>query len=541
MSYTSAGFLLFVAVTAAAYFLFPVKKYQWTVLLAASCFFYLYASLRGAAYILLTTLTTWGGTLMLDRIIRTTGDTLREKKGEWDRETRKRYKRTRERKKRLAAAGILLVNFGVLAFVKYYNFGVESLGSLLGAELSRYTLRLLLPLGISFYTFQSMGYVIDVYREKAEAEQNLGRVALFVSFFPQIVQGPVSAWSDLAHQLWEPHSFDFTRFKYGCELILWGFFKKLVIADRAVTAVSAVMGNGEILSLYNGTTLTFSLLLYALQLYADFSGGIDISRGVAQMLGIDLTQNFRQPFFASSVSDFWRRWHISLGAWMKNYLFYPLALSDGALRTTLKLQKTRFGRSAAGAHIAKVLPSCFASVVVFLVVGIWHGAEWKCVAYGLYNGVIIAAATLLEPVFKWQNRKLHIDPASAPMRLFRILRTFALTLLGFVADLTPGVRTIPGIVKKLLLDQHPGAAWIEIRDGLGLLKVDYIMLAAGAAVLFVVGVVRERHPDTPLRSLLEERPWPVRGGLILLCAAAVIVFGVYGWKYNAMDFVYMQF
>ena len=541
MSYTSAGFLLFVAVTAAVYFLLPAKKYQWVVLLAASYFFYLYASFRGAAYILVTTITTWGGTLLLGRMIRVSEEVLREKKGEWDRETRKRWKKAAERKKRLVAAAILLVNFGILAILKYYNFGVTSLGSLLGLELSRFTRELFLPLGISFYTFQSMGYVIDVCRERAEPERNLGKVALFVSFFPQIVQGPVSAWGDLAHQLWEEHSFDFTRCKFACELILWGLFKKLVIADRALVAVNAVMGNGEILTLYNGTTLTFSLLLYALQLYMDFSGGIDISRGVAQLMGIDLTQNFRQPFFAVSVSDFWRRWHISLGAWMKNYLFYPLALSDSALDTTLKLQQTRFGRTKAGAYIVQVLPSCFASLVVFLVVGIWHGAEWKCVVYGLYNGVVIAAATLLEPVFKWQNGKLGIAPGSKGLRLFRILRTFVLTLLGFTADLTPDVRTIPGLLKKMITDQHPGAAYAEIRDKLGLLKVDYILLAAGVAVVFLVGLSRERHPDVSLRSRLEARSYFVRGGLIFLCAAAVIVFGVYGWMYNTMDFVYMQF
>ena len=301
------------------------------------------------------------------------------------------------------------------------------------------------------------------------------------------------------------------------------------------------MGNGEILTLYNGTTITFALLLYCLQLYADFSGGIDISRGVAQILGIDLTQNFRQPYFAASVGDFWRRWHISLGAWMRNYLFYPLALADGVLKVSEGLRRSRFGRTKAGAHVAGTLPVCFASVVVFLVVGIWHGAEWKCVVYGLYNGVLIAMATLLEPVFQWQNRKLGLRPDSRGLRLFRILRTFALTALGFVADLSPGVRTIPGILGKMLTDQAPGAAWTQIRDGLGLLKVDYLILAAGTAVMFLVGLLRERQPDRSLRVRLDGAPYPVRGGLIFLGVLTVLVFGAYGWTYGSASFVYMQF
>ena len=541
MSYTSVGFLIFAAVTVAVYYLFPVKKYQWTVLLAASYFFYLYTSFRGAFYILVTTATTYGGTMWLDSVIRSSKVTLKEKKGEWDREQRKRFKRETERKKHWILTAVLLVNFGILAFLKYYNFTVESIGALLGRELSGATLKLILPLGISFYTFQSMGYVIDVCRETAQAERNFFKTALFVSFFPQILQGPISIWGDLAPQLYESHRMDFTRFKYGCELVLWGYFKKLVVADRAAVAVGAIMGNTALVSQVNGTTLTFSLLLSVLQLYADFSGGIDISRGIAQMLGIDLVQNFRQPFFAVSINDFWRRWHISLGEWMKNYIFYPIALSDPSLAFTDRLRKSSFGKTRGGEHIAKVLPTCLASLLVFLLVGIWHGANWMCVLYGVYNGVIIAISTLLEPVFKWQNGKLGLTPKSKLLKLFRILRTFVLVALGFLTDMTSEVRELPGILRRMLLGQDLGVAWVEIRDNLQLLLVDYMILAGAVAVMFVVGLLRERQPDRPLRVRLDERPYLMRGGLIFLCALAVIVFGAYGWKYNAMDFVYMQF
>ena len=539
MSYTSLGFMIFIAVTITAYFVFPVKKYQWTVLLAASWFFYLFSSFRGAAFILFTTLTTWGGTLLLDRVIRVSKQTLREHKGDWDRDTRRQFKKDTERKKRRITAAVLVLNFGVLAFLKYFNFGAESICHLLGLPAPR-TLDLLLPLGISFYTFQSMGYVIDVCREQAEAERNPAKVSLFVSFFPQIVQGPVSAWNDLAHQLFEPHSMDFTRFKYGCELMLWGFFKKLVIADRAVIAVAAAMEGGRLLS-FSGTTVLFTVLVYALQLYADFSGGIDITRGVAQILGIDLTRNFRQPFFATSISDFWRRWHISLGAWMKNYLFYPLALSDAALSFTSRLQKSRFGRGGAGEHIARVLPSCFASIIVFLVVGVWHGAEWKCVMYGVYNGVIIAVSTLLEPVFRRQNELLRIDPASRLLRLFRTARTFVLVLIGFLFDLVPDVRSFPRVFGTILLRQDFALARIEIRDGLSLLLSQYVLLAAGAAILLAVGILRELRPERSLRQALDRRPYLVRSGLIFCCVMAIVVYGIYGGEYNPADFVYMQF
>ena len=212
---------------------------------------------------------------------------MKEKKKEWDKDQKKKYKNKVKIQKRLIMTLALVINFGILAFLKYYNFFAGSLNDILGAfslDFSAPSLKLILPLGISFYTFQSMGYIVDVYREKTEAQKNPLKLLLFVSFFPQIIQGPISFYDQLAVQLYAPHSFDFTRFKYGCELILWGFFKKIVIADRAIIAINTVLDGYYD---YSGTTLTFTILLYALQLYTDFSGGIDISRGVAQILGIE--------------------------------------------------------------------------------------------------------------------------------------------------------------------------------------------------------------------------------------------------------------
>ena len=314
MSYTSLKFALFVGITAAVYFLFPVKKHRWTVLLVASYVFYLLAGYRYAAYILLTTLSTYLAGILLDKLSGEAKEVLALHKKEWDRDRKKAYKQEMTRKKRRIVTGVLVLNFGILGFLKYYNFFAGSLNDLLGSfgmPFSAPTLKLVLPLGISFYTFQSMGYVIDVYREKVAAEKNIGKLALFVSFFPQIIQGPIGLYDQLAGQLYEPHDFSFTRLKYGCELILWGLVKKMVIADRAVTVISGVL---EDYGAYNGTALMLTVLIYALQLYADFSGGIDISRGVAEIFGIHMAENFRRPYFARTISEYWRRWHMSLGA-----------------------------------------------------------------------------------------------------------------------------------------------------------------------------------------------------------------------------------
>ena len=539
MSYTTIEFFLFVGITLLAYFIFPAKKYKWTVLLVASYVFYLFAGYKYAFFIVFTTLSTYGVALWIDKIIKKSKEVIKEKKKEWSREEKKVYKNKIKIKKRLVMSLVLVINFGILAFLKYYNFFAGSLNDLLGftdnGGLPIFSL--VLPLGISFYTFQSMGYIVDVYREKVSAERNVAKFALFVSFFPQIIQGPISFYDQLAHQLYEPHKFDFTRFKYGLELILWGYFKKLVIADRAVIAINTVTAD---YTQYNGTTILFIVLLYALQLYADFSAGIDISRGIAQILGIDMAENFKRPYFSKNINEYWRRWHITLGAWMKNYLFYPVAMSNLFITASKKMKGTKFGKTSAGAHIAKVLPTSVASLIVFLMVGIWHGANWKYVGFGLWNGLIIMISILLEPVFKATLKKLHINGESFGYGIFQMVRTFVVVLVGYVFDIAPDFSGAIDMMRMSLFDQHIMEGYREILT-LGVSKIEYLLLALCTVLIFVVSVIQERHSNECMRDILDRRSAVVRIGLITLCIVAILVFGIYGPGYNPAEFVYMQF
>ncbi|MEE1171393.1 MAG: MBOAT family O-acyltransferase [Ruminococcus sp.] len=540
ISYTSLNFIFFVLATMLVYFLFPAKKHKWTVLLAASMFFYAVAGYKFAYFIVLTALSTFLTALWIERVSLRSKKLLKENKKEWDREYKKKYKNKIKTQKRLIMALALVINFGILAFLKYYNFFAGSLNDILGGfgiAFSAPTLQLFLPLGISFYTFQSMGYIVDVYREKTEAQHNPFKLLLFVSFFPQIVQGPISIYDQLANQLFEPHDFNFTQMKYGMELILWGFFKKLIIADRAVIAISTVTADyGK----YGGTTLTLTILLYALQLYADFSGGIDISRGVAQIFGIDMIDNFKRPYFSKSINEYWRRWHISLGGWLKNYLFYPIAMSNVFLNAGKKIKGTRFGKTAAGAHVSKVLPTSVASLIVFLVVGVWHGASWKYVAFGLWNGLIIMLSILLQPVFDGITDKLHINRKNPFFVLFQLLRTFIVVLVGYVFDVAPsffgGIQTI-----GLFFTGQDMERGISEINGLGLIPQDFVVLLIGMAIIFIASVIQERHPDTTIRVMLDQKPLALRFALLYLGVIAVVIYGIYGSGYNAADFVYMQF
>ena len=540
MTYTSINFLFFVLATALIYFILPWKKYRCTVLLAASVVFYSLASYKYAVFIVFTAMSTMGIGIWLEKVNENGKAFLKSKKGEWDREQKKDYKNKLKIKKRWIMALCLILNFGILAFLKYYNFFAGSLNDILGsfgATFSAPTLELFLPLGISFYTFQSMGYIVDVYREKTEAQRNPFKLLLFVSFFPQIIQGPISIYDQLAHQLFEPHDFDFTRMKHGMELILWGFFKKLVIADRAYILIGAVEKD---YAKFGGTTLTFTILLYALQLYADFSGGIDISRGVAQIFGIDMIDNFKRPYFSKSINEYWRRWHISLGGWLKNYLFYPVAMSNVFINAGKKMKNTRFGKTAAGAHVAKVLPTSVASLIVFLVVGVWHGADWKYVAFGVWTGVIIMVSILLQPLFDGAVDKLRISRKNPFFVGFQIFRTLLVVLVGYVFDVAPsfgeGMRTL-----SLFFTGQDFSKGMEEIGKLGLTVPDYIIILAGAVIILIASIIQERHLDTDIRTMLDRKPFALRFLLLYLGIMTVVIFGIYGSGYNAADFVYMQF
>ena len=523
------------------YFLFPKKNYRWTVLLAASIFFYLVAGYTYAMFIVFTAVSTFLTGLWIDKIARDSKKYLKENKKTLSRDEKKKFKSKTKVRKRLVMALVLVLNFGILAFLKYYNFCAGSLNDMLGSfgmDFSAPTLKLFLPLGISFYTFQSMGYIVDVYRETTPPEKNPFKMLLFVSFFPQIIQGPISLHSQLAHQLYEGHEFDFTRFKHGAELIIWGFVKKMVIADRTnilITSVTDNYGN------YCGSTLTFTVILYSLQLYADFSGGIDISRGVAQIFGIDMIDNFRRPYFSKSINEYWRRWHISLGAWLKNYLFYPVAMSNVFINASKKMKNTRFGNTAAGTHVSKVLPTSVASLIVFLVVGIWHGADWKYVAFGVWNGGIIMLSILLKPIFDGITAKLHINPKSFGFSLFQIFRTLLVVLVGYVFDIAPNFGYAMDTFVKFFTDQNIPLMTQQYAEMNILSNKDYAIIGIGAALIFVVSLIQERHPEKTIREMIDRKPFAVRWLTVYAAIMVIIIFGIYGSGYNAADFVYMQF
>lgn len=274
--------------------------------------------------------------------------------------------------------------------------------------------------------FQASGYLIDVYNGKCKPERNFFKFLLFVSFFPQLIQGPINKFEQLSPELYAPHSFDWEKTKKALFSILFGLMKKYTVANLLAGDVGKIFDVPKADT--PGSVIVFGILLYSIQEYADFSGGIDILTGVGELFGIKMMQNFRQPYFAVSLSDFWRRWHISLGAWMRDYIFYPLALTK-PMQSLGKNCGKKFGK-----HLGWSMPAGIANIVVFCVVGLWHGAELHFIMWGLYNGIVIALSDILSPVFARISSVLKIHTESKFFYVFRIIRTFILVNIGRYFD-----------------------------------------------------------------------------------------------------------
>ena len=528
MLFTTLYFFAFLAAALIGYYVLP-KKHRWIWLLIVSYGYYFVSSVKCSLFMVYATAVIYICGMLLDRIIRQSQEYLATNKETITREEKKAYKETVKKKKRAVLAVACILNFGMLAVVKYTNFALENVNVVLShfggnpVPLVKWAL----PLGISFFTFQSVSYIIDVYQGKYEAEKNPFKLGLFVSFFPQLLQGPIGRFNRLAPQLFNGNQLDIKNLQFGMQRILWGIAKKIILADRAAVVVNEVFNNYES---YGGFIYIWAVLMYSVQLYMDFSGGMDIVIGVAQMFGVTMDENFRQPYFSKSIGEFWRRWHITLGTWMKDYIFYPLSLSKGMNKFG------KWGRKHFGDHIGKALPICFADIVIFFVVGIWHGASWKYIAYGLYNGFIMAISALLKPVYEKGFKITHINPESKPWKVVQIIRTFILTNIGWYFDMGLSF-TVALIMMKYSIVSF---SFSQFTDGsmmlLGLEMRDYVVIAVGCIVVFIISLIKEKGIN--IRESLAAKPLPVRWSVYY---ALIIIIFIFGYTNGVQSFIYANF
>ncbi len=528
MSMTSFPFLIFAAATVLLYYLVP-KRAQWWVLLIASIIFYITAGGWYLPFIGVTVLSTYLVARLMARHATRDEAYIAAHKVELSKEERKAYK-NKGKKRRFGMLVVGLVfNFGILGVLKYTGFALEQVNGLLRL-IGVGTLRiptLILPLGISFYTFRTTAYLIDVYRGKCEAATNVAQYALFASFFPTVIQGPICRWSDLAEQLTTPHRAEWSHLSAGFLRVLWGFFKKLVVADTLMAAVKVIVSRPESMG---GMYVFLLMILYSAVIYGDFTGGIDITIGLSRMLGIRMTENFDRPFSSRSTAEYWNRWHVTMGSWFTDYVFYPLSICKPMQRLT------KWSRTHLGKVIGMRVPVYLATLFTWFLTGLWHGASWNFIFWGLLNGVVILVSRELEPLYAKFRKGVPKLAGSALWGGFACVRTFflmgAIRILDCYRDVPVTARAFGSMFTNF-------ASWADLVNGqlldkLGLNLASCIAVALATVVIFFVSRAGKR---SPVADRLATRPvlWTAAAVALTL---AVLICGSWGIGFDAGSFIY---
>ena len=511
MLFTSYSFIAFLIILLVVYYLIP-QRFRWMLLLLGSGVFYAFSGWNNFVYIGVTILTVWITAMQVDALEKKRKAYVKEHKSEITPEEKKVLKKKTKSAQIIWMSACMVINFGILAVFKVLNF----------------TNGILLPLGISFYTFTIIGYLIDVYRGVCEPQKNIARLALYTSFFPQLIQGPINRYNDMQDTLFAGRDFDGRRLAFSAERILWGFFKKLVVADRILPAVKAIIGDS---ATFGGVYVFIGLVFYATQLYADFTGGIDITIGIANAFGIDMKENFIRPFFSKNLAEYWRRWHISLGKWFTDYVFYPISVSGPVLKLS------RFSRKCFGDYIGKRMPVYLSSLAVWFLTGIWHGIGWNFIVWGLANGLIIIISQELEPLYKKFHARFDVA-GKKPYIIFQILRTLFITSALRMLDLYRDVPKTFSMLGSMVTAPQFGRLFDGSFAGLGLSAYDYAVIIAGVLIMLAVSLLSR---DRDIREKIEEKGFAATGIVIAVLLVAVIVFGAYGIGYDSSQFIYNQF
>lgn len=535
MSYQSGLFLFFAAGVTAGYYICGAinKKLQKYLLLAANFVFIAYNGPKYLPFLAVTMLASFFAAKYIAKCYRGEKELLA---GCTDKEEKKTIRANAKAKAKRGLVAALVITIGLLAVCKYTNFVIDTLNAVLTKlhvkELS--TFSLILPLGISFYTFMAVGYVLDVYWKRYEAEEKFVPYAVFLSYFPHLVQGPIDRYGAMREAINNGASFDWDNIIKGAELVLWGLFKKLVVADRIGIFVDTVYGN---IGKYKGLIFLAATITYAIQLYADFSGCIDIVSGVSEMMGIPLTRNFNHPYFSETIAEFWRRWHISLMEWFRDYVYMPLS-GSGLVRSVKKHFKDK-GKARAERLSAVIIPT----LVIWTLTGLWHGASWKFVAWGAYYAIIMVVSAITEEWVTKVPEKLHIRTDVFSWRFFRMARTFVITTLGRVifraGRLTDAFKIYKSMFSGVGITHFLGDNFYSY----GLTAYDIILSVFCVFIMWAVDMLQERlwKENRRLRDVFAEQNLVFRWVILLTAILAVVIFGMYGPQYNAAAFIYEQF
>ena len=496
MSYHLLSYIaIFLPVVIVVYQCVP-KSFRWKVILAADYLFFYMISGKLLIYLLFATLVTFF-----------TGRRI----GDISEKDTYSAKEQMKVKRKILALGIV-INLSILVSFKYLGiFGIHPAA----------------PIGISYYTLQTISYMVDAYRGVIKPDRNIARVALYLSFFPQIMEGPISRFSETADSLYAGEDIKYRNLTFGYQRILWGLSKKMIIADRLAPFVSKVFGGYQ---KYDGMTVMMGAVCFTCQLYMEFSGCMDIIMGSGQIFGIHLPENFRQPFFADSASDFWHRWHITLGTWLKDYIFYPVSLAKPVKKIGKKV-KNLFGRQA-----GKFTAPTIALFVVWTFNGLWHGPKSTYIFYGMFYFVLIFIENITEEPVRKLTEKLHIDRHARWYKMFKILKLLIIVNIGEMFFRAESVSAGFLMLRKIIFHFRPSGYFIS---NLGLGADDFVIVLLGVLLVMIVDVLHEKN--ILVRERVNALKLPVRWGVWYAAIMFVVIFGAYGAGYTVTDMIYASY
>lgn len=494
MLFNSIDFLIFFPIVVFLYFIVPKKvRYLW--LLLASYYFYMCWNVKYIVLILSSTVVTW----LAGRFV---------------------FGCQKSRAKKVVLGLCIAFHMGLLFFFKYFDFFLGTCNKILGRigwELLDKPFDVLLPVGISFYTFQALSYTLDVYRGEIEPESNFFRYALFVSFFPQLVAGPIERSGNLLRQIRQIEKlklWNYENITSGLMLMVWGMFQKMVIADRVAILVNTVFDS---YFMYGAVALLAGAVGFALQIYCDFASYSAIAIGAARVMGFELMENFNTPYFAGSVSEFWHRWHISLSTWFRDYVYIPLG---GSRCSRLKKYRNL--------------------MITFAVSGLWHGAGWGFLAWGLLHGMYQVVGDVTKGIRQRINAAFQTKTESFSYKLGQTALTFVLVDVAWIFFRSQGLHVALEYFQRIFTKWDPWSFFNGEIYSLGLDRPEMNILLAGIVILFLVDLIRYRKGQGFSEFLAEQCIW-FRWGVLFAMLAAILVFGIYGIKFESSQFIYFQF
>lgn len=518
-------FIIFLPLVILFYTIF--KKHRPLVLLIASYLFFFSISSNLLFYLIISTLSIHHIGLWIQTLNNDLDKELLSSK------EHKLIKNKYAKKKRKVIVLAIILHLGLLIVLKYSSFLTINLNSLLQLLNINFTIKAttyLIPIGISFYTLQGISYMVDVYRGKIEAEKSLKKLALFMSFFPIIMEGPICRYNDIANDLQKGKDITYNNLTMGLQRCLYGALKKIVVADRLDIIVKTIFSN---YATYDGGIIFLGAICYTIELYMEFSGTMDVILGVGQIFNIKLPENFRQPFFSKNISDFWSRWHITLGTFFKDYIYYPISLSKGLKKVT------NFGRKHLGNYYGPLLASAIALFAVWLCNGLWHGSAWLYIFFGMYHFILILLENITEPLVRTITTKLHLNRNHFIYHFFQIIKTTLLVIVGEMIfrskRLLVAIAMLKGLFTRFTIASFLNGEYLH----LGLDIKDFIIVGITLIIVLIISILKEK--GIQVREEIAKKNIFLRWTLYYALILFIVIFGAYGTGYVPVDPIYAGF